>query len=180
MNSNGRRPVARPAGWHTPYVRTPSGAALLLSRVGAHVAARFAARVGELGLTPAQVSALRAVAQSPGLQQQALAERLGTVPSRVVKLVDELEAEGLVERRTNPANRRQHELHLREDARQRLGAVRRSVTDHDAEITAPLSPDELSTLITLLTKLARAHGIQTDTPPAGPGTASGTPSGRAP
>ena len=143
-------------------MRPPSGAALLLSRLGAHVSARFAQRLSELDLTPAQVGVLRVVGQSPGLSQQAVAERLAASPSRVVKLVDELEERGLVERRRSATDRRQQELHLAEGAGERVAAVRAVVRDHDAEVTGALDAQELETLVGLLRKVAEAQGLGDD------------------
>ncbi len=140
-------------------MKQPTGAALLLSRLGAHVSARFTERLSALGLTPPQVAVLRIVGQAPGLSQQALATRLGAAPSRVVKLVDELEARGLVERRRSTTDRRQQELHLAAGAGERVAAVRRVVADHDADITGALNPAELSTLLELLAKVAEAQGL---------------------
>ena len=49
---------------------------------------------------------MRFVAASEGQSQQALAERLGIPPSRMVALVDQLEEMGLLERRPDPEDRR--------------------------------------------------------------------------
>jgi DNA-binding MarR family transcriptional regulator len=143
-------------------VARPSGIAFLLAQLGAHTSDRFAARLAELDLTPAHVGVLRVVGQSPGLSQQALAVRLGAAPSRVVKLVDELEEHGLVERRRSQTDRRHHELHIADGAADRVAAVRRVVREHDADITSSLSADELATLLTLLRKVADAQGLAAD------------------
>ena len=172
MNGSGRQEPGAP--WKTSDVRRPpSGAALLLSQLGAHISGRFAQRLAGLGLTPAQVGVLRVVGQSPGLSQQALAVRLGAAPSRVVKLVDELEELGLVERRRSQTDRRHHELHISEGAADRVAAVRRVVREHDADITAALTEDELATLLALLRKVADAQGLSAD---GHPGYTAGPPS----
>lgn len=157
MNDSDAQRDGRP--WNTSPVRPPSGAALLLSRVGAHVSARFADRLAALDLTPPQVGVLRIVGQHPGLSQQALAERLGAAPSRVVKLVDELEDRRLVVRRRSTTDRRQQELHLADGADERVAAVRAVVREHDADITAALTGDELEELLLLLSKVAAAQGL---------------------
>ena len=88
------------------------GLAFLLSQVGAHAAAVFADRLAPLNLTPPHAGILRVIRQANGLSQQALGEKLGMFPSRLVALLDELEQRGLVERRDNPADRRSYALHL--------------------------------------------------------------------
>ncbi|MDT7546237.1 MAG: hypothetical protein QOE99_2347 [Actinomycetota bacterium] len=133
--------------------------ALLLAQVGTHTARRFAARVAELGLTPAHVGVLRLVGQRPGLSQQALAESLGVVPSKVVLLVDDLEARKVVERRRDPTDRRQYALHLSADADEELARVRDVVRRHDEDITAGLTATERKQLLALLSKVAAAQGL---------------------
>ena len=108
-------------------------------------------------MTPGQL--VRDARRSAGLSQQALATRLGAAPSRVVKLVDELEEHGLVERRRSTTDRRQQELHLAACASDHLTAVRSVVADHDADITGALTDTERSTLLGLLVKVADAQGL---------------------
>src|SRR5262245_11034122 len=84
--------------------------AFLLAQVGAHAAAKFAERLGPLGLTPAHVGSLRVIAASAGASQQDVAERLRMFPSRLVALVDELQERGLVRRVENPRDRRVYVL----------------------------------------------------------------------
>ncbi|QIG45378.1 winged helix-turn-helix transcriptional regulator [Nocardioides anomalus] len=140
----------------------PTGVALLLSQVGAHTSARFAQRVAELGLTPEHVAVLRVVGQHAGLNQQALAARLGAAPSRVVRLVDELEEEGLLERRQSPHDRRHRELHTVGTAEGRLMSILSAVGEHEREITRALDPDEKRTLFHLLDKIAADQGLDGD------------------
>jgi len=59
-----------------------------------------------LDLTPPHAGILRALTSSAGVSQQALAGRLGVLPSRLVGLVDEARVRGLVERRDKPRRRR--------------------------------------------------------------------------
>lgn len=146
----------------------PTGVAFLLSQVGAHVAHRFAERLRPLDLTPSHVAVLRQVATDPGLSQQTLAARVGAVPSRMVKLLDELEARGLVERRRSKHDRRHHEIHLAPDGTDRLADVRRVVAAHDAELVLGLTADEVAALVALLSKVADAQGLS---PGVHPGTA---------
>ncbi|WP_346384974.1 MarR family transcriptional regulator [Nocardioides sp.] len=146
-------------------MRPPSGAAFLLAQLGAHTSNLFAARLAELGLSPAHVGVLRIVGQSPGLSQQALSERLGAVPSRVVKLVDELEARGLVERRRSETDRRNYALHIADGAAAEVAAVRRAVGAHDSAVVKSLTAQELETLLVLLRKIAEAEGLNAEVHP---------------
>src|ERR1700726_1946537 len=88
------------------------GAAFMLAQVGAHAAAKFAERLAGIDLVPAHAGIFRILSATPAISQQALATALGTVPSRLVALVDDLESRGLVERRAHESDRRTYALHL--------------------------------------------------------------------
>ena len=64
------------------------------------------------GMTRAQWIILHRVNDAPGLSQRELAEFLEVEPITVGRLVDRLEARGVVERRPDPDDRRIWRLHL--------------------------------------------------------------------
>jgi DNA-binding MarR family transcriptional regulator len=145
--------------WQTRAVPRPSGLALVLSQLGAHVSDEFARRLAPLHLTPAHVGVLRVLAARPGISQAELAATIGAVPSRVVKLLDELGDRGLVERHRSAGDRRHHEVTLAPAARERLGSVLEVAVEHDRAIGAGLSASERRDLLALLTKLADLRGV---------------------
>ncbi|GEL21611.1 MarR family transcriptional regulator [Pseudonocardia sulfidoxydans NBRC 16205] len=142
------------------------GSAFLLAQIGAHAAMRFAERIGELDLTPPQTGLLRAVAAAPGRSQQALATVLGTPPSRLVALVDQLDERGLVQRRRNPADRRLHALHVTEAGEKLLQRIAEVGRAHDDAMCAALDDAERATLRALLGRIADEQGL---TPGVHPG-----------
>ncbi len=144
----------------------PGRTAFGLAQLGALAAQRFAERLTATGLTPAHAGVLRAIAGEPGRSQQAIAAQLGLLPSRLVALVDELERDGLVERRRNPRDRRLHALHLADAGRERLREIGRIATAHGADLLAPLGDAERAVLDDLLARLAAHHGL---TPGVHPG-----------
>jgi DNA-binding MarR family transcriptional regulator len=137
----------------------PRGVAFLLAQVGAHAAALFAQRIAGLGVTPGDVGLLRMIAAVPGRSQRSLAEELGVVPSRVVVLVDGLENRGLVERRRDPSNRRNHALHLTEAGTEAMAGVRALRPAHENEICAGLDTAQRAQLAELLTIIADNQGL---------------------
>lgn len=137
----------------------PRGIAYTLTQLGTLGAQRFSARVGELGLTAPEAGVLRLLAAAPGLSQRALASRLGSAPSRVVVLVDALEAKGLVRRERSATDRRNHELRLTSDGDAMLRSLGGIARAHEDDMTAPLSERERTQLATLLEKLRNAHGL---------------------
>ena len=145
----------------TPRPRPPR-TGYLLSQLGAFASTRFAELVKPAGLTPATAGVLRLIARDPGLSQRALATRLGAVPSRVVVLVDALEGAGLVARTRDPEDRRHHRLDVTDEGRRVLGTLRAAAETQNADVLAPLDPEEREALAALVAKLAAAHGLDPD------------------
>jgi DNA-binding MarR family transcriptional regulator len=142
--------------------RSGSGAghvAFLLAQVGAHAAARFAERLAPLRLAPQHAGILRVVGEAAGLSQRALGERLGVLPSRLVALVDELEARGLVERRDDPEDRRSYALHLTPGGAEALAEIGRVARAHGESICAALAEPERAQLAALLGRVAEQQGL---------------------
>jgi DNA-binding MarR family transcriptional regulator len=137
----------------------PAGVAFLLAQVGGLAAYRFAERLQPLGTDPPQAGLLRAIAEAPGRSQQALSTQLGLLPSRLVAMVDELETEGLVERRRNPQDRRHHALYVTARGEERLAALGRQARAHGETLLEPLTERERGTLGRLLRKVADHHGL---------------------
>lgn len=142
-----------------PPASGPAHVAFVLTQVGALVAMGFAERLAPLGLTPAHAGLLRAVAAEPGRSQQAVATELGVLPSRLVVLVDELEQDGLLERRRNPDDRRHHALHLTADGEARLVEIGRAAQRNADTCLAALDAKEQTALGRLLDRLAAGRGL---------------------
>ncbi|WP_406075474.1 MarR family winged helix-turn-helix transcriptional regulator [Micromonospora sp. NBC_01638] len=122
----------------------------------AHVTAALRHRQGsefaELGLTPAAARALHELDPDHPLPARDLAERLSCDRSNVTVLVDKLEQAGLVERRTDPADRRQKTLVVTGKGR----GVRDRVVEvmSDSRLLSGLTDRELSTLRDLVWKVS--------------------------
>lgn len=76
-------------------------------------------RLKPFGLTRAQFATLARLDRQDGLAQHELAEVLEVQPIAMVRLVDQLSAEGLVERRNDPADRRVNRLYITPAGRER-------------------------------------------------------------
>jgi DNA-binding MarR family transcriptional regulator len=140
--------------------RRQPGNAFLLAQLGAHAAARFADRIAGLDLTPAQAGLLRLISWQPGQSQQAIARQLRIPPSRLVPLVDSLETRGVIERRRDPGDRRNHALYLTDEGTRFINdELRRAGTAHEEELCAGLTDTERAQLNELLTRLADRQGL---------------------
>jgi DNA-binding MarR family transcriptional regulator len=142
------------------------GLAFLLSQVGAHAAARFAERLAPLNLTPPHVGILWVIKLADGLSQQALGEKLGVFPSRLVTLLDELEQRGLVERRDSPTDRRSYALYLTDAGRDSFDQIGRIGREHQDALCAALNESEQEQLAQFLTRIAAQQQL---TPGVHPG-----------
>ena len=143
----------------------PSGAAFLLAQLGAHAAERFGARIKVLGIAPRHAGILRMIATTPSCNQQALAKRLGVLPSRMVLLIDELAEKGLVERRRNPNDRRHSDLVLTNKGNRMLEKLSRLAAEHEADLCAALTTKERATLATLCRKIVAQQNLTPDVHP---------------
>jgi DNA-binding MarR family transcriptional regulator len=135
------------------------GIGFLMSQLGFESARRWAARLAPLGLEPREGMVLR-VLDAGGAMTQADLARASRVPaSKVVGLVDELEAAGLVERQSDVDDRRVRVIHLTGRGREALTALARASAAHEAELTAGLSPEERARLVDLLQRVADDAGL---------------------
>jgi DNA-binding MarR family transcriptional regulator len=143
----------------------PTGAAFLLAQLGAHAADRFAERIDGLGITPPHAGILRLVVATPSCNQQALAKRLGVLPSRMVILIDELTEKGLVERKRSTKDRRHSELVLTKRGRRMLEKLSKLAAEHEADLCAGLTAAERDTLAALGRKIVHQQGLTPDVHP---------------
>lgn len=108
--------------------------------------------IAELGLTPAAARALHELDPDRPLPGRDLAEQLRCDRSNVTALVDKLEQAGLVERRVDPADRRQKTLVVTEAGRRMRDRVRQVMSD--SRLLGGLTTDELATLSELVWKVS--------------------------
>ena len=136
------------------------GPHFLLSQLGHHASHAFAQRLQPLGLTPQHGGVLRVLATvEPALTQSSLGSYLGVLPSRLVVLLDKLEASGLVERYPNPSDRRSNHLRLTKKGRGSFAKVERVNGTLDTELVGSLNEAEREQLVALLVRLTQHHGL---------------------
>ena len=84
----------------------------------------FDVRARDIGVTRAQWQVLTTLLRHEGVNQGGLAELLDVEPITVCRMVDRLQEAGLVERRTDPADRRSWRLFLTPRAHDLLDELR--------------------------------------------------------
>jgi len=101
---------------------------------------------GALGTSRAQWVVLVRIKRQPGLSQIELAQQVDIAPITLTRLVDRLEAHGLVERRHDKADRRIRRLFLTDAAEPVLATLARSGEALMAETLIGLSDDQITQL----------------------------------
>jgi DNA-binding MarR family transcriptional regulator len=139
-------------------VQSP-GAAFLVSQLGGHSSRVWTARLAELGLEPREVMLFRHVALASGGTQRAVAKAIGLPASRIVAVVDRLEARGWIERRSSLTDRRARALHLTRKGRTVLEEILKVSAQHEAELTRGLTATERAALVRLLRKVAEGQRL---------------------
>ncbi|WP_018721368.1 MarR family winged helix-turn-helix transcriptional regulator [Salinispora fenicalii] len=108
--------------------------------------------ITRLGLTPAVARALSELDPDRPLPARELAEQLRCDRSNVTALVDRLEQAGLVERRIDPADRRQKTLVVTTAGRRVRVRLHQAMSE--SRLLAGLSDEEISDLRALVTKMS--------------------------
>ena len=108
----------------------------------------------ELGLKVSHFSVLSVAASGVNPTQRELSEFLDLDPSQVVALVDVLERRGLVERLTDPRDRRSRLIAVTEEGHRVEQRGYELTQASDREVLAGLSPAERDQLRDLLTRIA--------------------------
>lgn len=114
---------------------------ILLHDVARMQRTRFDQWARTYGMTRAQGIILTRLERQPGLSQNEMAALCEVEPITVGRLVDRLEARGMIERRADPSDRRIRRLHLLPAAAPVLAAIRDYKTALEDYLTEGLDKD---------------------------------------
>lgn len=112
----------------------------------------------QLGMRLRWYVALSFLNDHDGAPQQALGDALCVDANNLVLLLNELEAAGYAERHRDPNDRRRHLVHITAAGRRALDRAERAQESVEAEVLAPLAPDERATLRALLARALEDAG----------------------
>jgi MarR family transcriptional regulator, transcriptional regulator for hemolysin len=125
----------------------------LLKDVSRLYTRRFEERAHGLALTLPQCKALAYLSKNEGVSQKRLAELIEIDPMSLVRILDRMEADGWVQRRSAPEDRRARSLMLTEKAKPILDHISRLAAETRAEVLEGLATEERAKLIELLERL---------------------------
>lgn len=113
-----------------------------------------------------QARALYFVSRYEGIRQVTLAELLEIQPISLARLLDQLSKDGLVERRTDPADRRAYRLYVTDAATEQLACIDNVIREVRLKAFDGLSEAEIDQLEGLLGRIHTnlQDDVSSDTP----------------
>jgi DNA-binding MarR family transcriptional regulator len=125
----------------------------LLKDLSRRYVLRFEVRARAISLNLAQCKALVRLEKNEGVSQARLAELAEVDAMAMVRLLDRMEADGLLERRPDPADRRARCLYLTAKAKPLLDEIWSLSEATRAEVFAGIGKNELDVFMTVLERV---------------------------
>jgi MarR family transcriptional regulator, transcriptional regulator for hemolysin len=127
----------------------------LVTDIARLIRQEFDRQIGDagIGVTPGEARALSHAARAGTVRQNVLAERMGVEAMTLSAYLDRLEAHGLIERTTDPTDRRAKLVHLTDAAEETLVRIREIGLKARGRAERSLTPAEWEMLQTLLKRV---------------------------
>jgi DNA-binding MarR family transcriptional regulator len=138
-----------------------AGSMVLLTRLS-RLVYRYATEEA-LGMRLKQYAGLATLRDQGSMPQQALGEQMHVDPNNLVLLLNDAEANGWLERRRDPTDRRRHIVVVTDAGLEALTRAEAAIEDVEDQVLGPLSPEERQTLRRLLQKAVAADGAAAPT-----------------
>ncbi len=122
----------------------------------------FEAVSQQYGVAPRYFGLLSLIETNPGMPQSRLAEAIHLIRSSLVPILDRLEADGLVERRSSDIDRRHKSVWLTARGKKTVTQLRRVVLHHEARLLVGFSKQEKQQLLEFLKRMDRNLRKKTD------------------
>ena len=110
-------------------------------------------RLRPLGYSRSSWMVLLHISREDGITHRELAERLGIEAPTLVRLIDRMEKENLLERRASKSDRRVKHLHLLPSGRKEVERIWASAASLRKEILSGVSKTEINTTLDVLQKI---------------------------
>src|SRR3954449_7888356 len=131
---------------------------LQLTRTARVVAQAFERAMAAAGGSAATWQVLLIVRSQKWDKQSEMAAAMGITPATLTHHLNALEAQGLVRRWREAANRRTQQVELTEQGAELFDRLRTIALAHDAHLRRGFSPEETAQLASLLARLADSVG----------------------
>jgi DNA-binding MarR family transcriptional regulator len=131
---------------------------MALAYSGQVATSRIKKALAAYGLRPGHGHVLLLLASAGPTSQHALGEALGVDPSVLVATLNDLERDGLAQRRRDQADRRRHIVEISPRGSSLVAEVHRVIAAVEADLFADLDPTEVTTLQALLARVKTTDG----------------------
>jgi DNA-binding MarR family transcriptional regulator len=115
--------------------------------------ARYEQRASAISLTLTQCKALAELQKNEGISQVRLAELTGVEPMTMVRILDRMESDQLIERRPDPDDRRARRLYLTDKGQPLVAEVWRMAELTRAELFTGIGQEEIQVFMRVLEQL---------------------------
>lgn len=106
----------------------------------------FEERMADEGRAPRYLGLLSVIEAHPGQPQSRLAEAVALRRSSLVTIIDQLQADGLVERRASETDRRVNGIWLTVEGQRTVRTLRKAAREHENRLTEGLSERDVEQL----------------------------------
>lgn len=131
--------------------------AALFARIHRRLAADEAPILAAHGLSMWEYITLYHLARRPAQTQAALAQAIGYDKTRLIRILDKLQHEGLIDRHPDPADRRAHLVQITTAGTARHAAAQADIRVMEERLLQRIGPEQRRTLITALPRLAASE-----------------------
>ncbi|MDI6102747.1 MarR family transcriptional regulator [Actinoplanes sp. NEAU-A12] len=107
------------------------------------------------GLAMWAYAVLLHLGEQPVRTQAALADAIGADKTRIIGVLDDLTARGLIERRPDPSDRRIRLVSITDEGRRLRDAAQAEIRSAEEELLRRLTPAERETFLSALRKLSQ-------------------------
>jgi DNA-binding MarR family transcriptional regulator len=142
-----------------PDIQPTHGSAALLDHLARRVRLRVESVIAPLGLRPRHLVALT-VLRDGGSTQKALSTTLQIDSTNLVGLLNELEADKLIERRRSAVDRRRHIVEITPAGAKRLAQAERALATVEEDVLGRLDDEQRETLYRLLQQATSADVVE--------------------
>jgi DNA-binding MarR family transcriptional regulator len=142
-----------------PAIQPTRRSAALLDHLARRMRLRAESALAPLGLRPRHLVALTMLRDGGGSTQQALSATLQIDSTNLVGLLNELEADKLIERRRSSEDRRRHIVELTTAGANRLAKAEFALAAVEDEVLGHLDDEQRETLYRLLHQATSDHVV---------------------
>jgi DNA-binding MarR family transcriptional regulator len=100
-------------------------------------------------------SVLAIIEANPGLAQSEVAQAVGIEPARLVRVLDELERRGWIQRMRSATDRRSHALYLTQEGQNAFAHVKDLARQHETHVIERLGATKYEALMRMLKEIDR-------------------------